>query len=212
MNVANYDFYGQLNQRQSALIDLVNDRFEPPISEIAGGMCYMLSMQLLLDYLGRTDDSRTPENIFDRLTDAQDGGAYLRQIAGNFRAYIDSRFSLGNLSAQTGTYISELSRRRYEGTHMSSFSSSTVPSSLSEPDSPRHGLLIVLFYTNSDGTESGHAVAVVHDSAGYALYDPNYGICRFSNVSEICTTVLPALYCQAGVREHLYLIRRLKED
>lgn len=206
MRAANYDFYGDRNQCQKALITFVNNQFQPPISEIEGGMCYMLSMQFLLDYLSHTNPAQTAEAVFDTLTSRQDQGAYLRQVAGNFRAYIDSRFSLKNLDAQTGTYIQELSRGQCRATHLTSFTTHTPPSVISEPSSPRRGLLLVLYYQNNSGTH-GHAVAVVQDAGNYALYDPNYGICRFNAVTDICNTALPAIYAPTGMREHLYLIQ-----
>lgn len=206
MNVKNFTFYGRPDQCQNALIDSVNAQFDPPIAEIEGGMCYMLAMQYLLDYLNIQNAARLPRQIFDILTGGAGQQSYLRQIANNFRAYITNGFNLTGIAQQTQTYIGALSSGRRTAAYLTNFESRSLPTPPLVINNTAIGHLAILFFRDGDGKMCGHAVAAVWDGARYYLYDPNYGVYQADSTDEIYGAVLPTIYDPSGIREFIFSV------
>lgn len=205
MDAYGYHFYGNEQQTQGELIDWINAEFDPPIEQIEDGMCYMLAMQFLLDYL-RGQRGATPEHTFDHLTGDK---VYLRQIAGNYREYIEHGFPSEEIETLTPHYIELLSYGKLEAAEAFRF----YPGTSYNPslDSPAKGHLVV-FYFEEGGETYGHAVAVVRVGDTYCLYDPNYGIFRIDDPKRIYTQVLPDIYCPAGIHGMAFTVNKRKED
>lgn len=206
MYAGQFHFYGEEEQSQGKLIEVINREFDPPIPQIEQGMCYMLAIQFLLDYLGDVEHA-LPERIFDRITADH---AYLRQIAGNFREYKDHGRSL-TVAEATQRYVELLSKRHSEARLVGSFSIGTILRPAI--DNPVRGHLILFYFKNESGTRMfGHAVAAVQDQDTYCLYDPNFGIYRTKNADDIYRDVLPTVYNPRYIDGSIYAVNKRKLD
>lgn len=206
MYAGQFHFYGEKEQSQGQLIEVINREFSPPIPQIEQGMCYMLAIQFLLDYL-KDPKGASPEGTFDHITADK---AYLRQIAGNFREYSD-RGTLLPVPESTQRYVDLLSRTRSEARLLANFSTRSIDRPAI--DNPARGHLVIFYFQNESGTKTfGHAVAVVRDQDTHCLYDPNFGIYRTKNPDDIYLGVLPMIYNPRYLEGSIYAINKRKLD
>lgn len=208
MYAGKYYFYGEEAQSQGSLIPIINKDFVPPIPEITSGMCYMLAIQFILDYLPNCAEA-LPETTFDRITGDY---AYLRQIAGNFRKYImDAGTPFFDIVPATERYVEMLSEKRSEAKLLTRFDTRSIPQPLI--DNPARGHLVIFYFTDPSGKKTfGHAVAVVRDQDTYCLYDPNFGIFRTKNPDDIYAGVLPNIYNPKYINGSIFSINKKKLD
>ncbi|RKJ31341.1 hypothetical protein D7X25_36040 [bacterium 1XD42-8] len=197
--------YGNTNQFQENLIKGVNNYFNPPLKWIENGMCYMLTMEWILKYLEQTvKNADTAKVVFDFLTaDISE----LRMVANNFMAYTKGLLKIEEGKAkdvevrrmeyiinEAAIIVRMLSRNTRTATaYLPTFPIMPTPTALGNISlQPQTEAYFILFRFEDKGKIHGHAIGMIADSnRDYYIYDPNFGIIRATNISDVFASVLP---------------------
>lgn len=197
--------HGNSNQFQANLIKGVNSYFNPPLKWIENGMCYMLTMDWILKYLEQpAKNANTANIVFDSLTaDISE----LRMVANNFMAYVKDVLEIEDGKAkdaeirrmqyiikEAAMIVKMLSRNTRTATaYLPTFYVVPTPRALGKIClQPQTEAYLILFRFENEGKIHGHAIGMIADSnRDYYIYDPNFGIIRATNISDVFAYVLP---------------------
>lgn len=198
-----YDFYGEESQRQTELIAEINGLFDPPIDEIDDGMCFLLAIQFISDYIrASTREGAAPNEIFDRITGDT---AYLRQVAGNMRAYITNQFNLKRDLAHAEAYLGIVSKKGVEIEKKFETDARDVRAVLPPEEGPRAHLIIIRF------PEGAHALAAATLNGTTYVYDPNFGVHATQDTADFYKHFFTSVY-SPETKIAAYEVKKRKAD
>jgi hypothetical protein len=214
--------HGNRNQFQKNLIMGVNAYAKSELPLIKNGMCYMLTLHWILEYLNANPKTaNTANNVFDMMTA---NIAVLRQVAQNFSSYISNALNhqidklandeiafLNLIKEQSSDFVELLSRgTRNAQPYLPTFKIIPTPEIMLDISlTPQTEAYLVLFYFNSQGKRYGHAVGMIANAANdFRIYDPNAGVYTSTVLTDIFASIL-AVYTDDpySIEVNLILIR-----
>ena len=195
--------HGTIDQFQENLIKGVNAFAKPELPLIKNGMCYMLTLHWILEYLNtNSKDQNTAATVFDLMTV---NIAALRQIAQNFSSYKSNELKyvkLGNdgiswtklIKEQVCDFVMILSKQTRTAhfllsdlsifPHSDAFSSITLV--------PQTEAYLILFKFKCKEEIHGHAIGMIANANNdFRIYDPNCGIYTSTVLTDVFATILP---------------------